>query len=195
LFLNDDIAPVTPDWLVRLMGRLEGGEVGSVGPLLLYPNEQIQHAGMYLGCRGAAGHALKGARLPDDDYLFTACAAREVSALTGAVLLTPRADFEALNGFDEQLATFLQDVDYCLRLRVSGRINVFEPAAVLIHMESASIRALAADDLQRTRRSERERFVARWGDLALLDPLHPRGFDPEDESLRRLRPAAAPGAR
>jgi GT2 family glycosyltransferase len=194
LFLNDDIAPVSKDWLARLAARLDEPDAGAVGPLLLYPDERVQHAGIYLGKRGDAGHILRAASLPADDYLFTACAARESSALTGAALLTPRAAFEALGGFDEQLATGLQDVDYCLRLRAIGLVNVFEPASVLIHMESASIRQIdAGQEFQRLRLAERTRFRERWGDLLLNDPLHPRGFDLEDESLRRL--AGADGSR
>ncbi|MGZ3276050.1 MAG: glycosyltransferase family 2 protein [Caulobacteraceae bacterium] len=142
---------------------------------------------MYLGHAGIAGHILRAARLPETDYLLTGCAAREVSAVTGAVLMTSRAAFEALNGLDEQLATYLQDVDYCLRVRGAGLINVFEPASVLIHMESASIRSLETPAFHHRRYAERLRFVERWGDLLLNDPLHPRGFDLDDETLRRLR--------
>jgi GT2 family glycosyltransferase len=187
LFLNDDITPVSEDWLDRLLARLDDPSVGSVGPLLLYPDERVQHAGMYLGHMGTAGHILRGARLPEDDYLFTAVAPREVACLTGAVLLTPRLVFNALNGFDEQLATHLQDVDYGIRLNRIGLANVFEPASVLIHMESASIRAVDhAHDFQRGRQAERQRFSDRWGPLPLRDRLHPGGFDLNDETLHRL---------
>ena len=194
LFLNDDIAPVTEDWLARLRARLADPATGTAGPLLLYPDERAQHAGMYLGCRGAAGHTLKGVRLPDEDYLFMACAPREVSALTGAVLMTPRPVFEAVGGFDEQLGTYLQDVDYCLRLRNLGLVNVFDPGAVLIHMESTSINELGVKErLQQRRTGEWLRFRERWGEALVNDPFHPRGFDREDESLRRL--AGPDGAR
>ena len=187
LFLNDDIAPVSEDWLPRLMQRLEAPEVGAVGPLLLYPDERVQHAGMYLGCRDSAGHALRGARLPEEDYLFTAVAPREVSCLTGAVLLVRREAFEAANGFDDQFATYLQDVDLGLRLRRSGWVNVFEPAAVLIHMESASIRTLERSTaFHRQREAELRRFTDRWAEAATRDPHHPPGFDPQDEEMRRL---------
>lgn len=198
LLLNDDIAPVSEDWIERLLARLDDPVVGAAGPLLLYPDERVQHAGMYLGYNGIAGHVLRRARLPEDDYLLTGCAAREVSALTGAVLMTPRQAFEALNGLDEQLATYLQDVDYCLRLRGAGLVCVFDPASVLIHMESATIRSLQGDIFHHRRYAERLRFVERWGDLLQNDPLHPRGFDVMDESLRRLtgpqgqRPATTP---
>ena len=187
LFLNDDIVPVSEHWLQRLAVRLEDPAVGSAGSLLLYPDERVQHAGIYLGHKSGAGHVLRAARLPEEDYLFTACAPREVSALTGASLLTPRAVFEGLNGFDEQLALAFQDVDYCLRLKACGLINVFEPASVLFHMESASIKSLGLTGaVQRRRRAERMRFEHRWDGSLYADPLHPCGFDLEDESLRRL---------
>jgi GT2 family glycosyltransferase len=191
LFLNDDIVAVTEDWLARLMAHLEAPDVGTVGPLLVYPNERVQHAGMHLGLGRSAGHTLRNARLPDDEYGYLASAAREVSSVTGAVLLTPRHLFEALNGFDERLATLFQDVDYCLRARQGGFVNVFEPAAVLIHLESVSVleRPLHTMDAQRGR--EHVYFVQRWGDaLDRGDPYFPAGLDPNDETLHSLRPSA-----
>jgi GT2 family glycosyltransferase len=186
LLLNDDIAPVSEDWIERLASWHDDPVVGAVGPLLLYPDERVQHAGMYLGFNGIAGHTLRAARLPDDDYLLTGSAAREVSAVTGAVLMTSRRAFEALNGLDDQLATYLQDVDYCLRVRGAGMINVFDPAAVLIHMESATIKSMDHSTLHNRRYAEGLRFVERWGELLRNDPLHPRCFDLSDETLRRL---------
>jgi GT2 family glycosyltransferase len=187
LFLNDDIVPVSEDWLERLEARLHDPDVGAVGPLLLYPDERVQHAGMYVGRLGTAGHTLRAARLPQDDYLFMGVAPREVSSVTGAALLTPRAVFEALNGFDEQLATHLQDVDYCLRVRASGLVNVFEPASILIHMESASVAGLLTNpSFLRGRPAERERFMERWAAILAHDPLHAAEYDLDDEAIRRL---------
>jgi len=186
LLLNDDIAPVSGDWIERLAAWLDDPVVGAAAPLLIYPDERVQHAGMYLGFNKTAGHILRSARLPEDDYLLTGCAAREVSALTGAVMMTARRAFEALNGLDEQLATYLQDVDYCLRLRGAGLINVFDPAAMLIHMESTSVKSLVSDIFHHRRYAERLRFEERWGALLRNDPLHPRGFDLDDEMLLRL---------
>ena len=102
-------------------------------------------------------------------------------------MLTPRSAFEALNGFDEQLALAFQDVDLGLRLRAGGLVNIFEPAAILIHMESASVKSMdSSGEVQRMRQAERMRYVGRWSGLRQLDPHHPRGFDIEDETLRRL---------
>jgi GT2 family glycosyltransferase len=187
LFLNDDIAPVSEDWLDRLLSRFNDPEVAAAGPLLLYPDERVQHGGMYLGLDDLAGHTLRGALLPDEDYLFTCVAPRETSCLTGAALLVQRAAFEAINGFDEQLATYLQDVDLGLRLHRIGRRNVFDPTSVLIHMESASIRSIEGRlAFHRQRAAELARFKGRWGAAVKADRFHPAGFDPQDENLHRL---------
>lgn len=189
LFLNDDITPVSENWLQRMMDALAAPMVGAVGPLLIYPNERVQHAGMHLGYRGCAGHSLRHALLPQDDYLCLASAAREVSTLTGAALLTPRHVFDALNGFDERLGTFLQDVDYCLRAYQSGFRNIFEPSAVLIHMESTSILEAPFGSMDKQRERENAYFVARWGETLKDDTLFPAGLSLEDERLRTLREA------
>jgi len=187
LFLNDDIAPVSEDWLDRLLSRFNDPEVAAVAPLLLYPDERVQHGGMYLGLDDLAGHTLRGASLPDDDYLFTCVAPRETSCLTAAALLVQRSAFEAINGFDEQLATYLQDVDLGLRLHRIGLRNVFDPTSVLIHMESASIRSIEGRlAFHRQRAAELARFQARWGASVKADTFHPAGFDLQDESLHRL---------
>ena len=154
--------------------------------LLLYPDESVQHAGMYLGYRGGAGHSLRHLRLPEDDHLFYGSVPREVSAVTGAVMMVRRDLFEALNGFDELLPTFLQDVDLCLRAGAVGLATVWTPLAELLHMESTTIRQVDGDAFRRLRTRERERFIARWGDLVARDPLRNPAFDVEDEAQRTL---------
>jgi len=187
LFLHDDVAPVTPDWLDRLLSRFNDPDVAAAGPLLLYPDERVQHGGMYSGFEDGAGYTLRGASLPDEDYLFTGVAPRETSGLTGAVLLVERSAFDAIKGFDEQLATSLQDLDLGLRLDRIGRRNVFDPTSVLIHMDGASIQSLKTRiAFHRQRRAELDRFQARWGSGLKADRFHPKGFDLQDESLRRL---------
>jgi GT2 family glycosyltransferase len=188
LFLNDDIVPVSDDWLGALLAPFrEDPAVGVTGPLLVYPDERVQHAGMYLGYQGIAGHTLRHSQSPQDDYLFYTTAPREVSALTGAAMLVSRACFDALNGFDELLATHLQDVDFSLRAKHSGFVNVFEPRAVLIHMESVSVQPIvAAEGKSHQRHRELQYFLARWGEVVAQDDLHNPAFAPNDETLHDL---------
>jgi GT2 family glycosyltransferase len=188
LFLNDDIVPVTSDWLLELAAPFADPSVGITGPLLLYPNEAVQHAGMYLGHHGTAGHTLRRARLPENDYLFMATSARDVSCVTGAALLMRRTQFDDLNGFDVQLLTILQDVDLCLRVANLGYRILYVPSSVLLHMESISIQSmLDQPGIHQKREREHDYFFSRHGKERLksdryLNPNH----NVMDEALRTL---------
>ncbi len=188
LMLNDDIVPITMDWLARIVARFEDPTLGAVGPLLLYPDETVQHGGMFLGHHGAAGHTLRHATLPEADYLVTATSPRDVSCVTGAVMLLRRSIFEALNGFDIQLSTIFQDVDLCIRIGNSGYRILYDPSVVLLHMESVSIKALIAQPgIQDQRGREYEYFRRRHGRQGQgSDVFHNPSFSLEDESLRTL---------
>jgi GT2 family glycosyltransferase len=188
LFLNDDIVPITDQWLeILLAAFVADTELGVAGPLLLYPNERVQHAGMYLGYRGAAGHTHRFAGLPDDEYLYYLSAKRQVSAVTGAVMLVSRTCFDALNGFDENLPTFLQDVDLCRRAYEAGFAVVFEPGAVLLHMESATMRPLVSKGVfAKQREREAAYYQRRWSSVRPTDPYHNPAFAADDETLRTL---------
>lgn len=191
LFLNDDIVPVTSDWLARLLAPFDNSSVGMTGPLLLYPDETVQHAGMFIGYKNVAGHALRSAHLPDGDYLFMTQAPREVSCLTGAALIMKRGMFDDLNGFDPLLGTSIQDVDLSLRVSRSGHRLVFNPQAILLHMESVSVREELEDpNTHATRLLEHAYFIRRWSGALERDPFHNPNFDPEAEDLRSLRPRA-----
>jgi len=189
-FLNDDILPVTSDWLERLLSTLadHGRETTVVGPLLMYPDYTVQQAGMFLGFRNEAGHALRHARLTGPENNFFLQAPRQVSCLTGAALLLSRRVFADLDGFDPALATYLQDVDFALRLRTRGLKMVFEPRSVLFHFESVSVRQMLSDSsAQQSRALEHHIFAARWGTTVQTDPWMSPLLDLQDESLRSLR--------
>lgn len=53
-------------------------------------------------------------------------------------MMTRKALFEELGGLSEDFAVALNDVDYCLRLREKGYLNIFTPFAELFHFESKS---------------------------------------------------------
>ena len=188
LFINDDICPVTDDWLTVMLRAVRENPRCIVGPLLLYPDQTVQHGGMFLGFNGVAGHALRHARLPGDDFNLMLMAPRKVSCLTGAVMLMTRKHFDDLNGFDPLLATTLQDVDLSLRALNGGADLIFEPRAVLLHMESISLKPTLADkQVMRGRENEYHYFIRRWGDDINKDRWMNPLLDPSDETLHTLR--------
>lgn len=170
LLLNNDTEVLTPDWLQILLTHLDLPGVGAVGPLLLYPEGKVQHAGVALGLRGTCDHLLRGADPDADGYAGSLACAREVSALTAACLMLRRDDFNALNGMETGYARIYQDADLCLRLGETGRGCVFVPNVRLCHHESVS-RGSGYDFV------DRALFLDRWGEkIRCGDPFHNPNF-------------------
>jgi GT2 family glycosyltransferase len=188
LILNDDVSLIGSDWLDTLLVDVDCEQPRIAGPLMLYGNQSIQQGGMYLGHNHRAGHTFRHQRHPHDAPMFELVAPRLVSCLTGACLLMKRSLYEDLNGFDEQLATGLQDVDLCLRALYSGAELVFDPRAIIFHLESVSlIPTLSDESVQRRRDREYARFRDRWDSELRPDRWHNQNFYIEDEALRQLR--------
>ena len=56
VFLNNDTEIIEAQWLRNLVVFFEDPGVGAVGPVLLYPDRRVQHAGVVIGARGTADH-------------------------------------------------------------------------------------------------------------------------------------------
>jgi GT2 family glycosyltransferase len=186
LFINDDIAPSSENWIENLMDSSKKNNGSISGPLLIYPDQTVQHGGMFLGFRNIAGHMLRHSSIPDATSNFLLIAPRKVSCLTGAVLMIPRTVFDNLKGFDENLGTYLQDVDLCLRATEIGVDLVFDPRSVLIHFESTTVKAILSDNkIQKTRQREYDYFRSRWPNLK--DNYFNKNLSLNDEEMKKLR--------
>ena len=141
LFLNDDIEIIDPGWLEALVGHAQRPEVGVVGAQLLFPNRTVQHGGMFLAKLGHARHAFRHRRQNDPGYFGLALMERDVSAVTGACMMTRREIFADLGGFNEAHDIINNDLDYCLKARARGLLCVFTPYARIVHHERASRKA------------------------------------------------------
>jgi O-antigen biosynthesis protein len=138
LFLNDDVEIIDSGWLEALVEHAQRPEVGVVGAQLMYPNRTVQHGGMFLAGLGHARHAFRHRRHDDPGYFGLALTQRNVSAVTGACMMTRRETFAALDGFNEAHDIINNDLDYCLKVRSQGLLCVFTPYARLLHHERSS---------------------------------------------------------
>jgi len=162
LLLNDDVLAPSRGWLDRLAGHLQEPDVGAAGPLLLYPDGTVQHAGI-IGWQGVPALQHRGRTVSDGGPWGELRRPRDVLALTGACLLTRRTDYLATGGMSEDFPVSFNDVDYCLRLRERGQRCVLDPRAVLRHHESATRSPVVTVD-------EMARLTARWGAVLGDDP-------------------------
>lgn len=173
LLLNNDVEALREGWLTEMLSRLAEPDVGAVGAKLVFPEGGIQHGGVVLGPNLAAAHAFD--ERPDDDpgYGEMLRVAHETSAVTAACLLTRRKLFRALGGFDgTRFPVLFNDVDYCLRLRASGRRVVMAPQARLIHRAGASRGPDRAFEGRHRRQRDLDQFRMAWAEVLAEDPFY-----------------------
>jgi len=177
LFLNNDTKVISPPWIEEMLMFAQRPDVGAVGAKLLYPDDTIQHGGVLLGVGGVAAHAHLGFPRDHPGFMWRLKIAQNLTAVTGACLMTKRTVFEKARGFDEKFAVAFNDVDLCMRLRKKGYLVVFTPFAELYHYESKSRGAEDTPQKQIRFKGEIKRFRQRWAkELFKGDPYYNPNF-------------------
>ena len=189
LLLNNDTQVITVNWMEELLMYAQRPDVGAVGGKLYYADKTIQHAGVVigLGAHRTAGHVHYGQKRENLGYMGRLCYAQDMTAVTGACLLVKKAAYEQVGGLDESFAVSLNDVDFCLKLRKAGYLNVFTPFAELYHFESASRGLDDQGEKAQRYNEESARFREKWkAELEAGDPYFNPNFslDKPDFSLR-----------
>jgi GT2 family glycosyltransferase len=164
-YLNSDVFPGTPDWLERLVARLESDpSIGMVGPLLLYEDGTVQHRGMYFKRLPEFGnwyfcmHFDKGLRY----HGGTEPAA--YLSITGACMVMRRDLALRVGGFDETYAVGdFEDSDLCLKVRDMGLTCVVDPAVQLFHLERKSQQSAALNWRMNVTAFNAWQHERRWG--------------------------------
>jgi len=141
LFLNSDVFPENADWLDRLVATLDDDpDLGIVGPLLLFADGSIQHAGMELEPEPDLSgwlfprHPMKG-RVPPTGGPRV----RRAPTVTGAAMLMRRDVALELGGFDPDYAIGdFEDADLCLRAATLGLGCAVDMTVRARHLERQS---------------------------------------------------------
>ena len=139
VFLNNDTVSKTKGWLARMAEYATRKDVGVVGPLLLFEDGTIQHAGVVVGYGGRTGHVYSGVRPEEASGVFVSPGvSRNVATVTGACLAVSRRVIDAIGAFNEAYRVVGSDTEFCLRAHLAGLSNVYLPEVVLVHHESQS---------------------------------------------------------
>jgi len=188
VLMNNDIEIINSDWIESLLEHSQRGDVGAVGAKLYYSNNTIQHAGIILGIAGFAGHSHRLFPRESPGYYNRLMSIQNVSAVTGALLMVKKRLYEEMGGFDEKNFTVaLNDVDFCLRLREGGYLNIFTPYCEAVHYESSSRGYEESFEQKRRFSGEIKYFQWKWRDLlADGDPYYNPNLtlDREDFSIK-----------
>jgi O-antigen biosynthesis protein len=163
LLFNDDVEPLSSDWIERLVEHFEKPHVGVVGAKLLYTDETIKHAGLVLN--SCSPHHVRRLKPRSDcGYFFSTTAARNFIGVTGSCMMTRSSNYRSVGGYTEALAENYNDADFCLKTLERGLTVVYAPKAELIYFGSLLTRSSLEVE-------EVEYFQKRWAHL-VSDPFY-----------------------
>ena len=187
VFLNDDTAVVSADWLDHLVARAVDPGVGAVGAKLLHGDGSIQHVGIW-SRGGHPTHRYQGFRADHPGHLDSLGVAQNCLAVTGACLAVETDKFLRAGGFCPEFPSSYNDVDLCLKLDALGHRTVIDPQAVLHHYEASSRDPVIED-------WEIELLHRRWRRLLIDDPYdNPNHLAPGADEFPTPDPLVLVGA-
>jgi GT2 family glycosyltransferase len=137
LFLNSDTLLIEGE-LEKMIGQADSiDDLGIVGPQLVYEDLKVQRS-------VASIPRLSGELLPGSQRMKTSGAPQgglqDVESLIGAAVMVRKSAFDAIGGFDERFFFFLEETDFCVRLKQAGYRVLFCPAARVIHLQGKTVR-------------------------------------------------------
>ncbi len=136
LFLNSDTLLIEGE-IAKMAGIADTiDNLGIMGPQLVYEDLKLQRS-------VASIPRLSGEVLPGSQRMKSGSPSQEVQdveSLIGAAIMVRKSAFDAVAGFDERFFFFLEETDYCVRLRQAGYRVVFCPAARVIHLQGKTVR-------------------------------------------------------
>ncbi|MCG7410365.1 glycosyltransferase family 2 protein [Paenibacillus sp. ACRRX] len=159
---NNDIIFEQMGWLSQMLHTMNSSpDIGIVGARLLYPNQTIQHAGVFPSTRGYFDHRY---RHQPADYP-PALAIEDVNAVTGALMLIRRDVIHTIGLLSDLYFIAYEDVDYCYRARKQGWRVVYCGTASAVHLEGYTRGTTRANKNRYWRHKEleaRRLFWATW---------------------------------
>jgi GT2 family glycosyltransferase len=168
LLLNNDVEPIEPGWLKRLVVSLERPGVAVAGAVLVDPNREsvsgrqvaVQHDGIAFRLdHGVLRPMLRGL---GDDVSTVIGEDGEVAAVAAACALMRTREFDALGGFDERFRYGGEDIDLCLRLAERGGRIAMSRTSVLLH-RPLSTRRGSAEGARESILANHTLLLERWG--------------------------------
>ena len=178
ILLNNDVEILTPSWIEELLMYAQRDDVGVVGVKLYYSNATIQHAGTIYGLNDKIEHIFRYFFKDSIGYGNRLSIVQNLSAVTGACIMTSKKKYLEVNGFDEIFKMSFNDVDFCLKLKAQGYLVVFNPFVEGIHNELTTRGAIDTEEKLQLYKYERKLFFDKWGKY--IEPYYNQNLTLDD---------------
>ena len=133
--------------------------MGVVTPKFLYPDGSLNEAGGIIWRDGTGVNYGRGDAPERFPYEYR----RETDYGSAAALMVSAELWNAIGGFDERyLPMYYEDADLCFEARERGLRVLYEPQAVVVHVEGATAGNDAESGHKRFQEQNRPKFVAKW---------------------------------
>lgn len=170
LLLNNSVEP-TYGWLNQMMHTALGRDgVGAVGAKMVYPattrhnnSFKIEHMGIaFREENGFIEPYNRGEGLePFDPKSMGEVALAGVST---ACLLVRKDLYQDVGGLDEEYTGGFEGVDFSLKLKKEGYVNIYCPQALLFHHESYLKDKVDEKETKKRKLKNQELFQEKWGE-------------------------------
>ncbi|HEV7162500.1 MAG TPA: methyltransferase domain-containing protein [Solirubrobacteraceae bacterium] len=158
LFNND--TEVRQGWLAAMLRCANSAsDIGVVTPKFIYPDGSLNEAGAIVWRDGTAMNYGRGDSPDRFQYEYR----RETDYGSAAALMVRAALWNETGGFDERyVPIYYEDADLCFEARERGLRVLYEPEAVVVHIEGATSGTDPGSGAKRFQESNRQKFVAKW---------------------------------
>jgi GT2 family glycosyltransferase/glycosyltransferase involved in cell wall biosynthesis/SAM-dependent methyltransferase len=184
LFNND--TEVTRGWLEAMLDCANSApDVGVVTPKFIYPDGTLNEAGGIIWRDGTGVNYGRGDEPDRYQYEYR----RETDYGSAAALMVSAELWKDMAGFDERyLPMYYEDTDLCFEARKRGLRVLYEPGAVVVHMEGATAGNDPTAGHKRYQEQNRHKFVAKWRDQLETEQQRPSVASRRNAANRRRGP-------
>jgi len=165
VLVNNDIIFIQHNWLEKMVKTThQDPRIGIVGCRLLYPDNTIQHGGMYFNSdHNRCSHYYRN---QPADY-NPALNINKVPFVTGALMLIKKEVIDEIGLFDESIFASPEDVEYCLRAREARWIIMYCGQAKAIHLEGATRGTNPQNKIDKWHKKEMEDKKEFWNSVTI----------------------------
>lgn len=154
LFFNNNWLPI-----------LQKNPADIVGPLLLYTNGLVQHAGVYFSVI---------TRRFDHRYRLAPRSLAQVQKpincpVTGALQYIRYSTIQKIGIYDENFRMGYEDIDYCLMAFQNGLTCAYEPKSIVVHHESLFRHRDTPEKLKRWWQESEEYLINKHKDQQIIE--------------------------